>query len=196
MSEVKIEDLVRELRGITEKLADPLAKATREAAFTAIGNYKRRLFANGQDSNDGRIGSYSTKPTYVSIAGQKRKTGSQISNGKLQGRGKNSKKPNFENGKPRKSMYFSGGYKEFRQVVGRQASKKDFFLSGELERSIQVGKTGKSVVIGFLKDEKYELATKLERQSKKAVFSFSDKEVDIALDLVEDRLVEALNKLL
>lgn len=196
MSEVRIEDIVARLRGVTEKLQDPLAKATREAAFTAIGLYKRRIFASGSTRDGSRIGSYSSRPTYVSIAKSKRSTGSQVDNSKLKPRGKNSNSPKFKNGKPRKSRYFPGGYKEYRQDLGRQSAKKDFFLTGELERSIQVGKNGKSVVIGFLKDEKYELASNLEKQSGKAVFTFSDQEVEKALDLVEERLEAELNKLL
>ena len=78
--------------------------------------------------------------------------------------------------------------------MGRQTSKVDFNLSGELERSIQVAKNQKSTVIGFLKDKEYDKASGLERKFGEAVFTLSDKEVDQALDRVEKELDRILDK--
>lgn len=196
MPEVKVKDIVKELRDLVEKVQQPIAEETRKAAIELLADYKRRIFFEGQATSGSGIGKYSTNPMYVSIAAQKRKTGSQISNGKLRPRGKNSNKKKFKNGNARKSMYFERGYKEFRETVGRQSSKKDFFLSGELERSIQVGKNGKSIVIGFTKDEKYDLAVDLESQTGKAIFTISEPELERTFDKIDKALEERLEKLL
>lgn len=190
-----IDDVVRDLKGLIIRLEEPKVRAVREAALDTIGLYKRRIFVDGRATSASRIGRYSTRPTYVSIAAQKRRTGSQIKNGRLTPKGKNGR-VKFKNGRYLKTRYFPDGYKGFRDAVGRQSSYVDFNLSGELERSIQVGSSGGRTVIGFLKDSERDKAEKLEKKFQRDVFTFSDEEVEKAFDVMEAALLKAIDRIL
>lgn len=103
-----------------------------------------RIFTDGADAQGAAIGRYSAKPTYINTT--------EASPRKLAGKGKTGK-TKFKNGKPLKSTYFAGGYKEFKARVGR-GNKFNLFLFGNFNRAylanavrpVVVDQPGKTIV--------------------------------------------------
>lgn len=178
--------------GIEKVKGDSLLVATK----TMEGEIKRRVFTNGRDSSNRRIGKYSRNPMYVSIAGAKRRYGSQIRVSALRGRGKNSNKRKFKNGKERKSMYFSGGYAEFRTKVGRQAQRVDLNLTGTTEKTISTALLKNRAIIGWLNDERYLISQALEKKYGTTIFEPTKKEVAKSIAIIEKEIDIRINKAL
>lgn len=101
------------------------------------GSMLKRIFEEGLDSNDTRIGNYSTKPMYASRDAFVKKSA-------FKGKGKVRAKT--------KTMYLDGGYSQFRQVQGRDTSKVNLDLTGDLRSSIQTVKNGNIIEIGITSD--------------------------------------------
>lgn len=156
--------------------------------------YHNRIFTRGRNSKGRKIGSYSTNPMYVSIAAQKKKTGSQIRNSGLKPQGKDGSKQ-FKSGKKKRSMYLKSGYSEFRQVVGRQNRFVDFNLTGNLSASIGHGTTRKGAALGFLNEDSLRLAQQLEEKYG-PVFDVSKREEQKAIEQGEQILIDAVLKAL
>lgn len=156
-------------------------------------DYKKRIFQDGKNEQGSDIGTYSTTPTYVSILGSKKRTGSQVDNSGLKGIGKTGQTKR-KDGSPHKSMYLPQGYSEYRSVVGRQNTKVDFNLTGNLQRQIGVGTTDTSIVLGFIDTDARELATSLEARFGQ-VFGVTDEEeegVIIAVERAMDEIVDSI----
>lgn len=101
------------------------------AVTSTIKEQADRIFTDGLDYKGRPIGSYSTNPIYVNtqVASPKKF--------KPKGKGKKSG-ATFKNGNPRKSTYFKGGYKEFKQKNGRGA-KFNLFLFGNFNKAYLAG---------------------------------------------------------
>lgn len=149
--------------------------------------FKRRIFTQGKASNNSKIGTYSTEPMYVSLAGAKSTYGSQIRTSSLRGKG-NSGSGKFKNGKNRRSMYFPDGYSGFRKQMGRQNKFVDLNLTGSTEKSIQTGKRANNrVVMGFISNRKTSIADNLERKYGKSIFAVTkSEEKDTRTDFLEE----------
>lgn len=93
-----------------DKLERGLPRVTEIAARTAMAEMGRRIFTRGLNSAGRKIGEYSTKPIYIS----------------------KSKTPSGSGG------YFAGGYKEFKQSIGR-GSKVNFRLFNQLQNDFAGG---------------------------------------------------------
>lgn len=158
------------------------------------GTMKKRIFERGQSVGGGKIGKYSRKPMYVSKEGAKSQYGSQIRQGGIRPRGKNSKRSKFKNGNPRRSAYFAGGYAEFRKAVGRQSSYVDLSLTGSLMSSIQTGTRQNRVVLGFVSDRKFRLAEYHEEKYGKSIFSPSRTEEKVTRTNFLKEIVRNLDK--
>jgi hypothetical protein len=88
-----------------------------------------RIFTDGLDDRGRPIGNYSTRPTYINTM--------EASPKKLPAIGKTGQKK-FKNGKPHKSTYFAGGYRQFKQRAGR-GGKFNLFLFGNFNRAFLAG---------------------------------------------------------
>lgn len=141
-----------------------LAPLQKEVATTIRASISRRVFNDGQAVN-GNIGQYSTNPIYVSPLNSPKKFSTK---------GKNSNsKSTFKNGKPRKTKYFSAGYKGFRSHIGRDTTKVNLTLSGRLFRSWVVGQYGSDWVVGFNSTYGSEVAAGNEGHFGKKIFAMS-----------------------
>lgn len=106
-----------------EKLQKAHEKAFKIAVFDSHRLMGNRIFVNGDDSNDQKIGSYnSTDPIYVNPKNSPRK----FATGK------------FKNGQPRKTKKFQS-YKSFRQAVGRKTNVVNLNLFGILQNDFITG---------------------------------------------------------
>jgi hypothetical protein len=86
---------------------------------------QQRIFERGVNGSNKKIGTYSTTPAWF-VKKQFKKTGA------FRGRGKNSNKPTFKNGKPRRSMYQPMGYKGLKATQGYQNAFVNFSYSNQL----------------------------------------------------------------
>lgn len=106
-----------------------LSKKFVGAVTSTIKEQANRIFEDGLDSKGSPIGTYSTKPIYVNT--------DVASPRKFDPKGKKNSGP-FKNGNKRKSTYFSGGYREFKQDNGR-GTKFNLFLFGNLNKAYLAG---------------------------------------------------------
>ena len=171
-----------------------LKKLIESAAVSAFNElyavFLNRVFLDGQDNKGTQIGVYSTKPIYVSLQDGKTSIGSQIDNTRLKPRGKDGS-GEFKNGKPRKSMYFKGGYSQFRKTVSRKTDKVYLSLSGQLQNDIRTGKSGGFLDIAIVGEESSDKARGNEERFNKEIFSIGKKE-ETALEKKIEKEAERL----
>lgn len=156
-----LESLVKEL---DSKMPDKVSMAI---MVEAMDLHKKRIFERGEKTEGQKIGTYNDDPNYYS-----KDTFIRESAFKAQGKnevgldafGKKKKRATVaafdiktrkkvsvavRNGnKERTSMFLPGGYKEFRDIQGRQTAFVDWKFSGSAERSLNVVKIGQPVYYG------------------------------------------------
>lgn len=115
----KLEDSVKNMKNFSEPL--------RLGAFDATAKMGERIFDDGKKESGAKIGSYSTKPIYISAAAVPKPKGRPI--GKT---GKSKFESGKKAGQDHAMRYFASGYKGYRENIGRQASFVDLSLTGEL----------------------------------------------------------------
>lgn len=161
-------------------------QAVNEGMLQLTADFKDRIFQDGQDNDGNQIGSYSTKPMYVSISSQT----SQVKKSGLKAKGKYSNK-DFANGKKRRSQYFPDGYKGYRDAVGRQSGKVDLFLTGDMFRDIRLGISEGSVQLAFASDFQVQKANGNEERFNKVIFAPSEEELKNLTDAWEEQTTKA-----
>lgn len=201
---MEVKKYIDALEGVKKALLNKPFIAQRVNAVAGnllLGTVKKRIFLQGLNTNMSPIGTYSTKPYYqplnsrVLVAlpkGSKNKP-------KLVGRGdfvtpKDNKvrarrlKPTFLNGNKRKSMYMPNGYKEFRELVGRQGGNVkgsisttgvNLNLTGSLSRGYTMAIYDDKIVLGFPNQELRHIASGLEKKYGSNIFAASNKEIEI-----------------
>lgn len=160
----------------------------------------RRIFVNGQDIN-GRTFRYSSRPIYVNP---------KSSPVKIAPIGKN-QRAKFQNGRRKKTRYFGGGYKEFRQKINRESGHMNFRLFNELQLDYANSRlsniASSNVVIQNptptridqnhyqirLRDNNAKKVAGLEDRLKSQIFTHSDTEKKELARLVEFELGKFLN---
>ena len=135
-------------------LTDPknIRKALTLAATSSLSEMDKRIFVQGKKADETPIGTYSTKPIYVNpvrdavISPRKRLT--------LAPRGKQgSTKPFKSSGNPRKTVYFSDGYKQLRLNKGLDLFKVNLEYGSTMRQNIAVIPESDFVVSVQFKDE-------------------------------------------
>ena len=171
-----INDLINEMERTIVKLgSEEVANRVGIAVCNSVeSSIKRRVFNDGLSTDGGKIGDYSTKPIYVNKDGY---TG--LPN-RFKPVGK-TRSGNFKNGNERKSKYYSGGYKEFRNDVGRQTSYVDLELTSSMRLAFVTGRTGKGYAVGFINREQSQKAVGNEKRFGKLIFSPNRDEVNKAI---------------
>lgn len=173
---MNLQQYIAKLKQVREFLGNEseVAKASETVAsveFLAV--YKKRIFQDGLSS-----ASYSSKPYYASVKGI---TG--LPKGKLKPEGKNGK-PKFKNGKTKKSQYLKGGYRQYRQVYGRQTGKVDFNLTGTSFQAIQLVFKGRKLVIGSTSAERLQILRGNEKRFKVNFLTATEAEIKRFADAV------------
>ncbi len=188
-----------------------VAGATAEllpATLNVEANIRRRTFNEGQRANGQPIGSYSTKPFYLSIAGARGTYGSQLPTASLSPRGKPPKgkkkgkgataKKLFGEIVPLTSKYYGGGYAEFREDMNRQSRYVDLMLSGQLAESLKTGLAQNEATIAFSTNEQAEKARGNEKKftgEEGTIFAANTKDTDELLLALTDAATRAVDKL-
>jgi len=122
-------------------------RISQAAAIQVIAEYKQRIFFLGLDTSGGSIGQYSVNPFYINPLSL-----TTISAGGIKPQGKNGQSV-FKNGNPHKTKYLTQGYKELRDLTGRQSNTVDLNFSGSLFQSIKVTESGSVSAITYTNDE-------------------------------------------
>ena len=122
-------------------------RISQAAAIQVIAEYKQRIFFLGLDSSGSQIGTYSVNPFYINPLSL-----TTVSAGGIKPEGKNGQTV-FKNGNPHKTKYLTQGYKELRDLTGRQSGTVDLNFSGSLFQSIKVTESGLNSAITYTNDE-------------------------------------------
>lgn len=175
------EDWIKELR---RRLNVECEASAYVALYDVLENkVKPRIFLYGLDTNYNKIGEYSDRPFSVKPPNQ----GTIWAN-------PSAYKPN-----KKKSVFFPGGYEEFRKVQGLNYDFVDLHYTGALEQSYQarvLSKSNNVISVGacIVRADKNDLANELEAQYSKEIFTASDKELlELEKDF-EDELYKSLKK--
>lgn len=158
-----------------QELATSSVNDKREEIYVRNGNallvnIKNRIQQEGRDSSGGKMPAYSTKPGYYSKEQFVKKSS-------FKGRGKTGQRK-FLNGQDHKSMYMPNGYKEFREVQGRQTQVRDLTMSGDLMISYVLGTGDQAILLGFNQQKQSKKRKGLEEKNNGKIFPATHSEID------------------
>lgn len=132
------------------------------AVNSVLAQQRKRIFSEGQDSKESKIGTYSTKPTSISRKSQVRQTG---------------------------QTYFPGGYRQYKSLTGRQSSFVTLVDTGQMMLDLGTTVIGFGEYgIGFSNTFNADKAEWMEDKYKKDIFSTTDREDDTFVKVVEYEL--------
>lgn len=156
-------------------LTDTLSRSVVQSVIIPSANellaeIKNRIVLDGKDSNEGKIGSYSTKPAYYTREQFDRRS-SFTAKGKTNS-------GNFKNGKQRKSMYIETGYKGLRDKQGKPSSTMILNYSGSTMVAYQQGATDNEVVQGMTTEKASEIRKGHEEKRGKPIYRASKRELE------------------
>lgn len=111
------------------------------AATKLVSSINRRIIRQGLKTDGTKIGKYSETPFYAGpkafiVKSKNKKTGK-------------TGKSKFKNGKSHKTMYLETGYKQLREVQGRESSFVNLEYTGSMMNDYKVGRDGNDIVVGF-----------------------------------------------
>jgi hypothetical protein len=174
-------DRIKEKVNINPKELDKVLKV---AATSVQGTMMRRVFNNGKDSKNGMIGNYSTKPTLVGR--------SSFVNKGAWDRVYRSKSYKWVTFRGRKLKVLTGGYKQIRQLEGKETASVNLTRTGKLSKSLVIEPTANGYIIGFLpygaKLSKYQ-----EDHWNKMIFAPSSNEKRIITTIVNNYFNSKIN---
>ena len=162
----------------------------RTVGISLLGDVKTRIHENGLASDGTKIGSYSTKPMYVSVkANVGRSFGRPI--GKT---GLSKFKTGEKKGKDHTSRYFPGGYNQYKTVIGRnQLGSVNLSLSGTLNNQLTLQATERGYGIGWANAELYKRAKALEKKYGKPIWMLTDEETGKTISIAKNFVNRALS---
>lgn len=129
------------------------------AANSVLVAQRDRIFKQGNSTDGSKIGTYGTKPISISKKRQARQTG---------------------------KSYFSGGYREYKSLTGREASFVNLQDTGQMMMDLGTTVIGRGEVgIGFSNQFNADKSGWAEEKYKKEIFFTSDSE-----DNLFDRVIQ------
>lgn len=137
-----------------------------------LAKIKNRIIQKGENSIGGKIGNYGTNPAYYS---------------KNQFVKQSSFKPQGKTGKRTIStMYLPAGYKQLRQIQGRESSQVNLQYTGSTLLSYQLQALPKYVVIGFLSKEASQIRQANEKKYGKVFYATNEEMKDYTKQVVTE----------
>jgi len=161
-----------------------LDKVLRSAASSVQGSMMRRVFNDGKDSKNGMIGSYSTKPTLVGR--------SSFVNQTAWNRVFKVKKYKWVTFRGKKLKVLPGGYKQIRQIEGKETATVNLTRTGKLSKSLIFEPIANGYQIGFL-PYGAKLSQYQEDHWNKMIFALSSNEKRIITTIVNNYIKSKLN---
>lgn len=146
----------------------------REIAYVSAANkllatIKNRIQRQGVDSNGAKMSAYSTKPYYAQ-RNSFVKRGSFKAGGKSVNGRKNKKNP--------RTMFLKDGYKQFREIQGRQTGHRDLTLSGQTMLNYVMGVNDGKVLLGFDTDRSSKIRKGHEKRNGGNIYYASQDELN------------------
>lgn len=175
-----------------QELTTNAVNDNREEIYVRNGNIllasiKSRIQREGRDSSGSKMPAYSTKPAYYSKA-------QFVKKGSFKAKGKTGERK-FLNGQDHKTMYLQNGYKEFREVQGRQTQTRDLTLSGDLMLSYVLGTADQAILIGFNQEKQSKKRKGLEERNGSDIFPATKGEMDDFNKSVIDNELQVINQI-
>jgi hypothetical protein len=175
----QLNQTINNLRG--QALNDILIQTGKEIE----GLQKRRIFNNGDAADGSKIGEatngysttspkFATEDSFVvkgAFRPQARKRA--VNKGSSPGGA----------GTTRTSIDLDRGYRELRELQGRQTAYVDLSYSGSLQASLQLGTVGDAVVLGFSNGEESAKGAAMERKFRKDIWGLSAQEIEDGTDV-------------
>jgi len=159
------------------------------AAIQVIAEYKQRIFFNGLDTSGGAIGTYSVNPFYINPLSL-----TTVSASGIKPQGKNGQSV-FKNGNPHKTKYLTQGYKELRDLTGRQSGTVDLNFSGSLFQSIKVTENASVSAITYTNDEMANIMEFQEERFAKDISTVSNEERELGETAARNELLAILEEI-
>jgi hypothetical protein len=159
------------------------------AAIQVIAEYKQRIFLNGLDSSGSAIGQYSVNPFYINPLSL-----TTVSAGGIKPEGKNGNTV-FKNGNPHKTKYLTQGYRQLRDLTGRQSETVDLNFSGSLFQSIKVTESGLNSAITYTNDEMANIMEFQEERFAKDISTVSNEERELGETAARNELLAILEEI-
>lgn len=196
---MKSEDAIKNMTEIINSSISEFGVVMFDVAQTANTLMKQRIVETGKDAQGNMFPPYSEKPSlvncsnkYMSMAVCNQLTGSKEKRKEL-------KWVTIKRGdKTTRLFELEGGYKQFRELHGRQTSHVDFTFSGEMMANIQVvsdqgeHKSGRARISTLSDEKNLILAGNTERKGE--ILMLSDGEVNEISGIIENWLAEKWNE--
>lgn len=162
----------------------------RTVGISLLGDVKTRIHEQGLASDNTKIGSYSTKPMYVSAkANVGRSFGRPI--GKT---GLSKFKTGARKGQDHASRYFPGGYNEYKTKIGRnRLGSVNLSLSGTLNNQLTLQPTERGYGIGWASEELYKRAKALDKKYGKPIWKLTDEETNKTISIARNFVDRAIS---
>jgi len=185
------EELNERISAVQELLSTDTVQSriSQVAALRVQAEYKNRVFVEGRTSDGSPIGQYSTKPFY-----QNPNALIGVSSSGVKPKGKNGRS-RFKSGKPKKTRYLPQGYKELRELTGRQSETVDLNFSGSLERSVRVVQLENQAFVRFTVASEIEKIEANERRFGVDIITASDEEREAGIEAARAELQFILESL-
>lgn len=134
-------------------------RAVKIGVQTVLTTQKKRIFVDGQDANEAKIGQYGTKPISISKKDQARNTG---------------------------KTYFTGGYAEYKTAIGKNPGYVNLTNTGQMFQDYAYFDLGvDSAGIGFQNNVNFNKSQWIEDKYEKKIFQQSSQEGIILNQVIE-----------
>lgn len=155
-----------ELTKLTKKIERYAKSQTslRVALSTTLAIHKPRIFQFGLDASRNKIGTYSTKPTYISAGRQARQTG---------------------------KTKFVGGYAEYKRDVGKNPGYVILRDTDQMYADYGIVFTG-NFGFGFKNKHNFEKSQWMEEKYRKKIFGLAKNEINVLAKTLVKNLIKAL----
>lgn len=133
------------------------------ASNALLANIKNRVIREGKNTNEGKIGNYSTKPAYY--------TKDQfIQKSKFKGVGKNGG-TKYADGQSHRSMYLPQGYKQLRDIQGRETATVNQEYTGSFMKSYEMVVSKGEIILGLTSQRSKKIKQGLEKKYGKTLYA-------------------------
>jgi hypothetical protein len=149
---------------VLKKLTDLtlFERAVKIAVQSILTTQKKRIFVEGQDATNAKIGQYSTNPISISKKNQSRNTG---------------------------KTYFEGGYAEYKKAIGKNDGYVNLRNTDQMFFDYQMFDLGNSSYgIGFSNDFNFNKSEWMEKKYAKKIFALTPPETNMLTQIIDAEL--------
>lgn len=132
-------------------------KYKRVALSTTLAVHKPRIFNEGKDDKNSKIGTYGTNPISISKKNQARNTG---------------------------KSYFPGGYAEYKKDIGKNPGFVNLRNTDQMMIDYGIVSNGQDFAFGFQNSENANKAGWMMDKYEKDIFALSDNEIDLLANTI------------